>query len=155
LLRFDASKLAGLCLARGGRTSHVAILAAEMGVPMLVAVGEQALAIPDDVDAILDADGGEISISPGTATLDRAQSAIATRAERRAAAKARAHEDCRMADGTRIEIAANLASVEDARRAAENGAEACGLLRTEFLFMDRAAPPDESEQTRAYQDIAS
>ena len=49
---------------------------------------------------------------------------------------------------------ANLASLEDAKAAVENGAEGCGLLRTEFLFMDRDTPPTEDEQLAAYQAIA-
>jgi phosphocarrier protein FPr/phosphocarrier protein len=59
-----------------------------------------------------------------------------------------------MADGTRIEVFANLGAVAEASVAVESGAEGCGLLRTEFLFMDRAAPPDETEQLAAYQAIA-
>jgi phosphoenolpyruvate-protein kinase (PTS system EI component) len=60
-----------------------------------------------------------------------------------------------MADGTRIEVFANLGAVEEARAAVENGAEGCGLLRTEFLFMERDTAPDEAEQLAAYQAIAS
>ena len=52
---------------------------------------------------------------------------------------------------TRIEVFANLGSVEDAHAAVAAGAEGCGLLRTEFLFLDRAAPPDEEEQQRIYR----
>ena len=65
-----------------------------------------------------------------------------------------AHADCLMADGTRIEIFANLGSTDDAARAVAAGAEGCGLLRTEFLFLDRAAAPSEEEQRAAYAAIA-
>ena len=60
-----------------------------------------------------------------------------------------------MADGTRIEVFANLGAVAETAAAVENGAEGCGLLRTEFLFMDRASAPDEDEQFAAYQSIAA
>ncbi|HEY1753062.1 MAG TPA: putative PEP-binding protein, partial [Caulobacteraceae bacterium] len=60
----------------------------------------------------------------------------------------------RMADGARIEVLANLASLADAHAAVAAGAEGCGLLRTEFLFMDRDAAPAEAEQLAAYQAIA-
>ncbi len=76
-------------------------------------------------------------------------------AERRArlAADARdAHELCFTADGVRIEVFANLGSIEDAETAIAAGAEGCGLLRTEFLFLDRDAPPDEEEQRAIYSD---
>ncbi len=68
---------------------------------------------------------------------------------------AAAELDCYTADGTRVEIFANLASVGEAKLAVGNGAEGCGLLRTEFLFLDRTSPPDETEQLRQYQDIAA
>jgi phosphocarrier protein FPr/phosphocarrier protein len=59
-----------------------------------------------------------------------------------------------MADGTRIEIFANLSSAGEALRAVVAGAEGCGLLRTEFLFHDRPAAPGEEEQAEAYAEIA-
>jgi len=62
---------------------------------------------------------------------------------------------CRTADGTRIEVFANLgAGPLEARQALEMGAEGCGLLRTEFLFQDRETPPGEDEQFEEYQAIA-
>jgi phosphocarrier protein FPr/phosphocarrier protein len=59
-----------------------------------------------------------------------------------------------MADGTRIEIFANLGSIEDAAAAVTAGAEGCGLLRTEFLFLDRTEAPGEAEQAALYAQIA-
>ena len=59
------------------------------------------------------------------------------------------------ADGTRIEVLANIGSVAEAEAAVRNGAEGCGLLRTEFLFLERQLPPDESEQAEEYQRIAT
>jgi phosphoenolpyruvate-protein kinase (PTS system EI component) len=69
---------------------------------------------------------------------------------------ASAQDECRTADGVRIEVFANLgAGVGEAKAAVEAGAEGCGLLRTEFLFVDRATPPSEDEQAAAYQAIAT
>jgi phosphocarrier protein FPr/phosphocarrier protein len=71
------------------------------------------------------------------------------------AAQKRAREDCRTADGVRIEVFANLgAGAGEAAQAVAQGAEGCGLLRTEFLFQDRTTPPSEDEQTAQYQAIA-
>ncbi len=71
------------------------------------------------------------------------------------AALARAQEDCRTADGVRIEIFANLgAGADEAAAAVVAGAEGCGLLRTEFLFLDRKTSPPEDEQAAAYRAIA-
>ena len=154
LMALDAGRIAGLCTARGGPTSHVAILAAAMNLPLLVAAGAGVAAIPDGADLILDVDAGRLDVSPAASVLQAARSALEARTARRSAARAGAHEDCRTADGVRIEVLANLASQADAGAAVAAGAEGCGLLRTEFLFMERDQPPGEDEQLACYQDIA-
>ncbi|MGR4864545.1 phosphoenolpyruvate--protein phosphotransferase [Caulobacter sp. LARHSG274] len=154
LMGLEPGQVAGLCTARGGPTSHVAILAAAMGLPAVVAAGPGVLAIADGTALILDAEAATLRVGPDAAALAAAQSAIAARHERRAAAQAAAHQDCATADGVRIEVFGNVGSLADARAAAAHGAEGCGLLRTEFLFLERQTPPDEDEQARQYQAIA-
>ena len=56
-------------------------------------------------------------------------------------------------DGHHVEVAANVGNLEDLRRAVEHGAEGIGLLRTDFLFLDRSQPPDEETQLGAYRAI--
>jgi phosphoenolpyruvate-protein phosphotransferase len=146
--------LAGLCIARGGPTSHVAILAAAMGVPALVAIGAALDTVADGTPLILDASGGLLHIAPAPDRLQDAERTIAAAATRRAAALARAGEACRTRDGTRIEVFANLGSRADAEQAVANGAEGCGLLRTEFLFLERDTAPSVAEQTKDYREIA-
>ena len=154
LMELDPSRVAGLAISRGGPTSHVAILAAAMNVPAVVALGPRVLSIEDGALVILDGDEGRLQVAPGPAEIAAAQTRLFERRSRRARAQAAAHEPGRLADGTRIEVFANLASVDEAAQAVAAGAEGCGLLRTEFLFMDRAAAPDEAEQLAAYQAIA-
>ncbi|WP_296171909.1 phosphoenolpyruvate--protein phosphotransferase [uncultured Brevundimonas sp.] len=154
LIALDAVKVAGLCTARGGPTSHVAILAAAMGVPALVAVGPGLDRVEDGALVVLDADGRRLVASPSAARQARAQSAAAARDRRRAEARALAAEDCRTADGVRIEVFANLGDVAEAAPAVAGGAEGCGLLRTEFLFLERQSAPTEDEQLAQYQAIA-
>ncbi|CAN7288477.1 phosphoenolpyruvate--protein phosphotransferase [Phenylobacterium sp. LjRoot164] len=155
LMGLDASRLAGICTARGGPTSHVAILAASMGVPAVVAAGAGVAAINEGTSLILDADAGLLHVAPDAKALEAAQTTLAVRAERRAAARLASREDCRMADGTRIKVYANLGSVADAEAAEVAGAEGCGLLRTEFLFLERETAPDEDEQAERYGAIAA
>jgi phosphoenolpyruvate-protein phosphotransferase len=154
LMGADPGVIAGFATARGGPTSHVAILAAAMGVPALVALGGAALSIADGTALILDADGGGLRVAPDAPALEAAQTALAQRQAAKAAAKAAAHAPAVTKDGTRIEVFANTGSVKDALAAIENGAEGSGLLRTEFLFLDRQTPPDEDEQARQHQAIA-
>jgi phosphoenolpyruvate-protein kinase (PTS system EI component) len=84
-----------------------------------------------------------------------ARARLAARQARHSHARAAAQDDCRMADGTRIEVFANLGGLADARTAMAAGAEGCGLLRTELMFFDRATPPEADEQAAQYQSIAA
>ena len=87
--------------------------------------------------------------------MDLARSQLAEKRQRRVAEQLAAQRDCRTADGTRIEVFANVGSEAEAYAAVRNGAEGSGLLRTEFLFLERTAPPDEAEQLEQYQQIAT
>jgi multiphosphoryl transfer protein len=155
LVALDSSRLAGICLAAGGPTSHVAILAAAMGIPVLVAMGSELLALTDGTAVVLDAEKGLLRVDPDRSQLAIAESELDRRRERREAEQEAAQRDCRTADGTRIEVFANIGSVTEAEVAVRNGAEGCGLLRTEFLFLERRSPPDEEEQRTQYQRIAT
>ncbi len=151
LVGLDTSRLAGICLAAGGPTSHVAILAAAMGIPMLVAMGPDLLSLTEGAAVVLDAEKGLLRVDPDRNQLAVAEDELDRRRARRAAEQAAAQRDCRTADGTRIEIYANVGSATEAEAAVRNGAEGCGLLRTEFLFLERQTPPDEEEQATQYQ----
>jgi phosphocarrier protein FPr/phosphocarrier protein len=154
LMELDPARVAGLAISRGGPTSHVAILAAAMNIPAVVALGPRVLSIEDGALVILDGDDGRLQVAPKPTEIAAAQTRLFERRSRRARAKAVAQAPCHTADGVRIEVFANLGSAAEAAAAMENGAEGCGLLRTEFLFMDRAAAPTEAEQLVAYQAIA-
>ncbi|MEH3048099.1 phosphoenolpyruvate--protein phosphotransferase [Sphingomonas adhaesiva] len=150
----EGGAVVGLCSVRGGPTSHVAILAAGLGLPAIVAMGEALHRVADGTPLILDATAGLITPDPDTASLAAATDRRDAARIRRDALRAASAAPAATADGTRIAVMANLATVEDAAAAVANGAEGCGLLRTEFLFLDRAAPPDEAEQAAGYRAIA-
>ena len=155
LIALDASAVGAICMAAGGATSHAAILAAAMGIPALVALGPRLLEIPDGTTLVVDADAGLVHVSPPAAMLESAERRVAERCKRRAEQEAAAQTECRTADGTRIEVFANAGSLTEAEAAVRNGAEGCGLLRTEFLFLERTEPPGEAEQAARYQEIAT
>jgi phosphocarrier protein FPr/phosphocarrier protein len=154
LVALDAARVAGLATAAGGATSHVSIIAAAMEIPALVALGPAVLALRDGTPLVLDAERGVLEVEPAAPRVNAARAALAARREQAAAERAAAQRECRTADGTRIEVFANVGSAAEAAAAVRNGAEGCGLLRTEFLFLERDSAPDEAEQRAAYQKIA-
>lgn len=155
LMALDRAKLKGIVTAGGGPTAHVAILAAGMNIPMLVAAGAGVADITAGTELLLDASEGLLWFAPDAAALVAAKAKIARSAAVDAQARENAARDCFTADGTRIEVFVNLgAGAEEAAAAVAAGGEGCGLLRTEFLFMQRQTPPDEAEQYAIYQAVA-
>ncbi|MEA2179729.1 MAG: multiphosphoryl transfer protein, partial [Solirubrobacteraceae bacterium] len=150
----DPAQVAGVATAHGGATGHAAIIARSLGVPTVVGLGPALLAVPDGTRLLLDGEAGTVLVAPGADAAARHQRHAAEEAERRAHALAHASEPAVTKDGTRIEVVANLGDVGGAAGAVEAGAEGVGLLRTEFLFLDRAELPDEDEQAEAYAAIA-
>ncbi len=153
LIALDRSRIAGLCSARGGPTSHVAIIATALGIPALVAAGAQVLQIADGVELLLDAEQGSLQIAPTEPERQRVRRALAAQHERQISDLAVAAARSETRDQVAISVFANLGAASEAALAVTRGAEGCGLLRSEFLFLQRQQPPDEDEQRREYQSI--
>ena len=155
LIGLDRDAIAGLISAGGGPTSHVAILAAGVNLPALVGVGADVLEIANGTQLLLDAEAGFVDCAPDPEVLAMVNAEAERTAVRHLRERADAAGLCFTADGTRVEVFANLGKgTQEAADALSHGAEGCGLLRTEFLFMDRDGAPDEAEQRTAYQAIA-
>jgi phosphoenolpyruvate-protein phosphotransferase/dihydroxyacetone kinase phosphotransfer subunit len=150
----DRSLVRGIATARGGATSHAAILARALGIPAVVGLGEGLLAVAEGTPLVLDGEAGTVEVDPGAAAIAEHEAREAAEQERRRAARARAREPARTGDGHRVEVFANVGGPAEVAAALEQGAEGVGLLRTEFLFLDRRTPPDEEEQLAAYREIA-
>ncbi|MGE1173866.1 phosphoenolpyruvate--protein phosphotransferase [Pseudomonas sp. BW7P1] len=153
LLQLSAQGVAGLCMAEGGATSHVAILARGKGLPCLVALGSALLDQAQGQSVVLDADGGRLELTPNAERLADVRQAQRDRQQRREAQQLQAHLPAETRNGVAIEVVANVASSHEAADAFANGADGVGLLRTEFLFVDRHTAPDVEEQRSAYQAV--
>jgi phosphoenolpyruvate-protein phosphotransferase len=153
LLNLEADKLAGLVMAAGGPTSHVAILAAARGLPALVAMGAAVLQISPGTALVLDADAGQLLVNPEAAAVAAARSRLQARAARAMQDAAQAQEPAVTRDGAAVAVLCNLGGADEVAAAVQAGAEGCGLLRTEFLFLERRDPPDEEEQTAVYRAV--
>ncbi|MGY2292306.1 phosphoenolpyruvate--protein phosphotransferase [Pseudomonas sp. SDO528_S397] len=153
LLQLSQKQAAGLCMAEGGATSHVAILARGKGLPCVVALGPEVLNVPQGQRVVLDAVNGRLELAPDDARHAEVHRLRDAQKLRREHQQALAHVSANTRDGVRVEVAANVASSAEAALAFENGADGVGLLRTEFLFVDRQTAPDEQEQRQAYQAV--
>ncbi|WP_110675252.1 phosphoenolpyruvate--protein phosphotransferase [Salinicola sp. RZ23] len=149
--RLDTAQVRGLLTARGGATSHSAILARALGIPAVVGAGERALTLNNDDDLILDGDLGRVIVRPSAERRDRAELRLKELERLRREAHGARFEEGRTADGKRIEVAANLGNTAHAADAVEQGAEGVGLLRTEFIFMAHPEAPDLETQIGEYR----
>ena len=150
----DPEHAYAIATARGGPTGHAAILARALGIPAAVGAGPALLAIADGTPLVVDGAAGTVTVAPADDVVADAERRRDALAAERAAALERAAEPGALGDGTRVEVFANVGSAAEARRAAEQGAEGVGLLRTEFLFLDRRDPPTEDEQVAVLTEIA-
>jgi phosphoenolpyruvate-protein kinase (PTS system EI component) len=149
----DKSLVLGFCTAEGGATSHTAILARGLGLPAVVGAGPDILGVPDGATLVLDGNGGTLLVDPDEETVAEYRARQTAAATVLAYARQMAHEPAITLDGHRVEVVANIGNVEGAQAALGAGAEGVGLLRTEFLYLERAHLPDEEEQYRAYRAI--
>ncbi|MGQ9686926.1 MAG: phosphoenolpyruvate--protein phosphotransferase [Thiobacillaceae bacterium] len=149
----DKSLILGFCTAEGGPTSHTAILAKALGLPAVVGLGPELLHIADGTELVVDGGAGVLLVQPDEETADQLGTKGEAMAARLRRARQRAHEPAITRDGHRVEIAANIGEVEEAKAALAEGAEGVGLLRSEFLYLGRQHLPDEEEQYRAYRAI--
>jgi len=149
----DKSLVLGFCTAEGGATSHTAILARGLGLPAVVGAGPDVLAVSDGETLVLDGSEGTLSVAPDDETVARYRDRRGRIATVLKEACEKADQPAVTRDGHRVEVVANIGNVEGAEAAQSAGAEGVGLLRTEFLYLERARLPSEEEQYQAYRAI--
>ncbi|HSK53183.1 MAG TPA: phosphoenolpyruvate--protein phosphotransferase [Clostridia bacterium] len=151
-------RLLGLALEGGSATSHAAILARAFGIPAVVGVGgllTAAREVQAGGELVVDGDSGEVVFEPDEAATSRLEGrrAAAVRAAERALEEAGLPAITR--DGVEVTLLANIGTPAEAARAVALGARGVGLFRTEFLFVERSAPPTEDEQTAANRAVVA
>lgn len=149
----DLEKVLGFCTATGGANGHTAILARALGLPAVVGAGDGVLSQQADT-AILNGDIGTLDLNPSAEALATAERLQLAQQSRHQAELQAAHDPALTTDGHLVEVVANIGNLTEARQALQFGAEGVGLLRTEFLFLDREQAPTEDEQFQVYRDIA-
>ena len=150
----DLELVTGVVLAYGSPTSHAAILARARDIPVVVSAGHDVLGLADGTTVVVDGSTGELHVAPSAEVVEEYERRAREVAERNARQLALAELPAVSRDGTAFSVAANLGSVADARLALVGGADGAGLVRTEFMFLDRSEAPSVEEQRTVYDELA-
>ncbi|HEU5229332.1 MAG TPA: phosphoenolpyruvate--protein phosphotransferase [Ktedonobacteraceae bacterium] len=152
-MRFEKKNVLAFCTATGGATSHVAILAKALGIPAITGLGRGVSQLHNGMQVIVDGTTGDVLLEPDTQTLGSYQRRAEMLTHMQQDALRLAQEPAITRDGIHVKVVANIGAPEQAAEALACGAEGVGLLRTEFLFLEREAAPDEDEQVAVYRSV--
>lgn len=150
----DTRKVLGFVTVGGGATSHVAILARALGLPAICGVPGEVLALANGKQVLLDADKGELHLDPNLAEIEQLDVARKQQELRHQRDMAQASLPATTRDGHHVEVTANVASLQEVEQSLTLGGEGVGLLRSEFLYLDRNRAPSPDEQAATYTAIA-
>lgn len=149
----DPTRLSGVATEEGGADDHTSVMLRAIGVPaVLGAVGLAHAIRPGDV-AVVDGSAGTVVLNPTAATLAAARRAVTAFARERQRYARLRRLPAETQDGEAVELQANLELPLELPLIAQSGAVGIGLLRTEFLFMNRETVPDEDTQAETYRAI--
>jgi phosphoenolpyruvate-protein kinase (PTS system EI component) len=148
-LRLEEGLVLGIALAEGSATSHAAIIARSLGVPMVAALGDDLLVAADGDEVIVDGTNGFAVLNPGAETLARVRAAAAQDAAEHDRLAAGRGQPAVTAAGRPIRLLANASSRAEVDVALKRGAEGIGLVRTELAFLDCTGWPSEAEHYEA------
>ncbi|WP_084509301.1 phosphoenolpyruvate--protein phosphotransferase [Paenibacillus assamensis] len=155
LVHLNPKNVLGIVMLMGGKTSHSAIMARALGIPLVLGLeGKLKDPIQTGEKVVVDGEQGHVLVEPSAEVL-------AWYKERQRVFQDEMAELCKIkslpavtTDGHSIHLAANISSTRELDIAVQNGAESVGLFRTEFMYMDRIYPPNEMEQFTVYRELA-
>lgn len=150
----NPENVTGIVTELGGRTSHSAILSRALEIPAVVAVNGLMESVHDGDFVILDGTTGEVFVNPEPQVQKEYEERRAAFLAEKKELEAYIGKPSVTKDGVQVEIVANIGKPEDVEKVLQYDGEGVGLFRTEFLFMDRSAMPDEEEQFAAYRQVA-
>ena len=151
----DKKNVAGIVTETGGRTSHSAIIARALEIPAVLSVANSCSALRNGMTAIVDGSDGVVISEPDADVLAKYTAMAEEFAAEKAALEAFRGKETVTADGIKKILACNIGSPDDVANALDHDAEAIGLFRSEFLFMDATELPSEEEQFQAYRKVAT
>lgn len=151
---FKDQRIEGFVTDIGGSTSHTAILGRSLNIPSVIGVGNARQLISEHEWVIVDGIGGVLIINPDEIVLAEYRRRLKAFRSRQRALNKLKKTAATTADGEEIELLANIESADDIKALHNLGADGVGLLRTEFLYLNRDTLPEEEELYQVYSDIA-
>lgn len=153
-ISLDKDKVLAFVTAHGSSNSHTAILARNMNIPAVIGVGDEFLAQINDGDtAIVDGFTGEIYLDPDEQTLTKMEEKRAADEEKKRLLQDLKGKENVTLDGKKINIYANIGSVDNIGAVLLNDAGGIGLFRSEFLYLENTDYPTEEQQFHAYKRV--
>lgn len=150
----DKEKVLAFVTAHGSSNSHTAILARNMNIPAVIGAGDEFLAaIKDGDQAIVDGYTGEIFIDPDDETRERLLKKQADDEKQKSLLQELKGKENVTLDGRKINIYANIGSVDNIGAVLLNDAGGIGLFRSEFLYLESSDYPTEEQQFTAYKKV--
>lgn len=150
----DRSQVLAIVTERGGRFSHGAVLARSVGFPCVVEVPGLLARLEQGMRVIVDGDHGAVQLRPEAEDVDTFLELCRRRRERNSVLEVHATQPATTPDGHTLEVHVNIESVRDLDTFDLAKSDGVGLLRTEFLYMERSQFPSEEEQYRLYRRVA-
>ncbi|WP_410768136.1 phosphoenolpyruvate--protein phosphotransferase [Fontibacillus sp. BL9] len=155
LVHLNPENVLGMVTMAGGKTSHSAIMARAIGIPLVSGLEnklDEQLQTGDLL--VIDGDEGQIYLDPTQDVVDRYTEIAKQQRRRKEQLQLLASVEAVTKDGYKLRLAGNISSVKDLEQTIKFGAEGVGLFRTEFLYMDRPTFPTEEEQYEVYRQVA-
>lgn len=149
--QLDKEKIIAFLTDTGGRTSHSAIMSRTLEIPAVVGLKDITSSVKNGDTVVVDGVNGIAIINPDEKTIHEYEEKKAAYEKEKNELKKLINIDTVTRKGKRVLVAGNIGKPQDVDQVLKNGADAIGLFRTEFLYMDRAEMPDEDEQFEAYK----
>ncbi|MDN4067248.1 phosphoenolpyruvate--protein phosphotransferase [Paenibacillus sp. FSL R5-0407] len=154
LVHLNPENVLGMVTMAGGQTSHSAIMARAIGIPLVSGLENKLVEPLQTGDfLIIDGDDGRIYLNPEQELIDRFTEIAEGQRRRKEQLQLLASVDAVTKDGYHLRLAGNISSLKDLEQVMKYGAHGVGLFRTEFLYMDRPTFPTEEEQYEVYRQI--
>jgi phosphoenolpyruvate-protein kinase (PTS system EI component) len=154
-LEVGDGRVAALALAEGAATSHAAIMARSLGLPLVVGLGSSVLAVEPGETVVVHGDSGVVVISPTDDELDSALETVRIEKRRRSQLAGMRRLPAETTDGRRVSLLCNASTAAEVAAGLAAGAEGVGLLRTELAFLEAERWPTEAEHRAAIEPALS